>query len=374
MRDRSHEHVQRSGRGWGVFMTMQSIGGSFDFPRLETNASTAASVTLDSTDDYAAVILRAPATGTINKIHVRTASSTLSGTLSCEIQTLDASGNPSGTAYGSSAQADQVNPSGSTTYSFTVDASATEGDDIAIVFFLSALTSGSVQVSTSVATIFTTNFPYLCNRITGTGAGTKATGTPTISIEYSGGVFYECGTIPLWVISNLSIDADGAIRKAGNVIIPQGKISAKGAWAWLDADQNCWIDLIDTDGSTVLRTASIVAVRRTGNSHNFHRVLWDASGAVELAAGSTYRLVINTASTTAFTTRSYTGAPASAHLGQMSGGTNVYMTTHDGSSWTDTNTGRISIGLMVDQISDDAGGGGGGGMIVHPGMSGRLNG
>lgn len=69
----------------------------------------------------------------------------------------------------------------------------------------------------------------------------------------------------------------------------------------------------------------------------------------------------------------YGDVPSNAALKQLLGTTDFYYTVDNGAGgWTDTTTRTTFMGLIIDQIDDGAGGAGG--MIVHPGMVGGMRG
>lgn len=361
-------------------MTAAAIGGWTEFPGnpwVFSNSS--ATTTLDATTDYVAFVCKAPATGTIDKAYVRIGTTTLNGTLSVQIQNLDANGDPDGTAYGSCAQSD-VAVTGSednTTITFSsLACSATAGNYICIKVWASVVTSGSLNVVSNgaIGGSASIGFPYITTRTSGTGAGSHASASQGPTIEYSGGVYYQVGWIPASTTATENIDNDGAVRRLGNRLILPAPVTAVGMWAFIDNDTDTTtLKLYDTDGTTELATAALVAANRQGTASRIQWVLFGAAVDLSAGTGSPYRLVATTNNTSSTSAGIIVADNiVAAHMAMMPLGTAMYHTSHDGSSWTDTDTKRAAVGLLVSKFDDGAGGGGGGALLTHPGMNGRL--
>lgn len=344
-------------------MTSVALPGWVEVPQVGLMwAASDTAVTLDATTDYSAYICKAPATGTIDKLHVRVGTTTLSGTLSCQIQTLDASGDPSGTAYGSCAQADVAvtGTEDNTLITFSsLACSATIGDYIAIRVWASVVTSGSINVlaSATPSGLNVYGLPYSSNRTSGTGAGSEAVIAAGPVIEYSGAVYHQVGWAPQGTYGVEGIDNDSSVRRIGNRFILPASVTAIGCWVFIDNDNDTTtIKLYDTDGTTELATSALVAVNRQGTATRMQFVPFTAP--VNLSANTTnpYRLVITTSSNTTNAAQiAVLSNVAAAHMAMMPLGTAMYHTSHNGTSWTDTDTKRAAIGLLVSKMDDGSG-------------------
>jgi hypothetical protein len=253
-------------------MAATAVIGAIPYPSIPPSMSGSdASMALDATTDYVCWVIKAPATGTIDKCYFRIGSTTLVGTLSCQIQTLDASGDPSGSAYGSCAQSDLVvaGTEDNTNLTFSsLACSATKGDFIAIKLWSSAVTSGSGSIAFPAASLASVNFPYGVSRTTGSGAGTHSAAIGgSVSLEYSGAVFYEIGLLPACALNAINVDADSSVRRAGNIITPAVPITTTGCWAFVEVDNDTGtFKLYGTDGTTVLATHTLSSANRCGGS------------------------------------------------------------------------------------------------------------
>jgi hypothetical protein len=129
-----------------------------------------------------------------------------------------------------------------------------------------------------------------------------------------------------------------------------------GAWLSLDLDANADLVLYDTDGTTVLTSASLLAANRGSTGEMLAWTSFD--DAVDLPVGTGYRLSLKPTSTSDVSGYTVTVA-TNAHFGAMGGGTGMYLSTReDAGSWTETTTSRPLMGLVL--TGAEVGGGGGG--------------
>jgi len=362
-------------------MTATAFTGRSPLPPYPVSSLTAnGTVTLDAAGapdngvagDYVAWVLQAPATGTIDKVTIRLASTTATGgnaTLSCRIFSVDASGDPDDDAvYGSCAQSDYsvTGTDDNTFVTFSsLACSATKGDVICVTVWLSAIvTTCTCNVVTNAITWGTGNppqgFPYQTNRTTGTGAGTHSANVIGMSLEYSGNVFYQTYVGPCHTVLTENLDSDGTLQRQGNRIILPMAVTVDGFWAVLDNDTDTTVlKLYDTDGTTELATGTLVSANRNGTAGAMYHIPF-AGASVNLTANtaSPYRVVVttNNTSATAVGVRGITVNTA-AELNQLPLGTNCYYTSHNGSAWSDTTTQIAQIGLLVSKFDDGLGGG-----------------
>lgn len=359
-------------------MTAVAVGGAFMLPSVSIWASGDGTITLDAAGspdtgvagDYVSFVLQVPETGTIDAVTVRlaaTAATGGNGTLSCRIFNPDSAGDPDDdSVYGSCTQQDYAvtGTDDNTFVTFSgLACSATRGDTVAVTIWLSALvTTCSVNLvvvgSFASGAFPPSNFPYTSSRTTGTGAGSHSNVGYGVTIAYSGGERYDIGIMPALTSTTENMDADGTLRRVGNVFILPAPVTVHGAWVVYDNDTDTTsIKLYDTDGTTVLATSTGATAYRTTTSAGWNFVKF-AGSPVNLQANTTtgYRIVVETTNTssTAVVCRKIT-VNAAADLGQASMGQDWHYTSHNGTSWTDTTTARSAIGLMVSKIDDGNG-------------------
>jgi hypothetical protein len=136
-------------------------------------------------------------------------------------------------------------------------------------------------------------------------------------------------------------------------------MTAAGVWCYLDWDTDTTsLKLYDTDGSTVLGTVSLLTAARASTAN---RILYAPFAApVNLAANTSaaYRIVAETNNTSSTAAGVIVATAIVAnHMDMLSLGTACYHTSYNGTSWTDTDTKRAYIGLLVSKIDDGLGGG-----------------
>lgn len=353
-------------------MALQNIGGGGlalpSYHHLRLALGTASNI-LDVIGEKLACVFKVPKTGSIVAVGCRTGTVSGSGlSVSAGLETLS-SGDPSGTAYGGSV-AGSFTPTTNAFFEITLGtaASATIGDDIAVVFNLTAGTTPSVNIpaTNDASSGSTTVFPYI-DTYNGT-VWTKSSTTILISwIKYSDGTYEYTGMSPFIqstsAFNNGSTPDEYALYM--NLTAPCRTV---GFWLYANFPAATDIVLYDS-GSTALRTNTLNVSNLSGAT-GYHVYPW--SGGKQTLAAGVHRLSVKPTTTTNITiykAQVYSAAISDAWLG----GQNFKQSSRtDGGSWTEDGTLRLMGGLIIDQLDDGAGGGGG--MMVHPGMTGGVRG
>jgi len=352
------------------------------FPHIHkvNNSNTAFTFDAIATNsDTLALVFQIPKTGTISNIHYRVVGVTSPVmTHRCELRTVDAATglpNAAGTLYGSSSSitVDASTYSANTNYNAAVNAStATAGDVAAIVFDLSAFTSGSFtqmqQVSAflgdagGAASERAASLPYT---VTGNSpsAPTKNTNGYPLQcavLEYSTGEFVPIVGINSWVGASTghTIETPGTVR-AGNYFIPRTKRRAVGMYCECSFQAIIYLRLRLASDDSVLATCTLDPdIAATGNASTIYAV-FDAGATVTLTVGTAYYLTIEARDATGMTVP-YLGSGLSlAMLDVCPGGQDCYGVTHNGTSYTSYTSAnavrRYGIGLLTDQEDDGTG-------------------
>jgi hypothetical protein len=336
-------------------MTMTSIGW-MHYPKIDAGWSTGTgSQTMDAAGDLYAYIFRVPATGTISNVHYRVITNTAATmTLRIELRTVDATtGLPdaAGTLYGSSTSITTTTFASNTNYTAAVNCTgATAGDLVALVFDISAYTSGSFLFLTRPAgLLYTGNFPYSAANTTGATAVSSTT-TSGFGFEYSGGVYYPHSTFSCTAAgATTATVTNSGVTRRGNRLRPPVSMRAIGLWAHLDADGDCLLELRRESDDSLLATATLDKDVRGLTSAGNCEYLFDSAATVILAAGTDYYALVTGNSATATTIYQIASIPSNAMLDQLSGGKNCYGTSYN-ASYTDVDTSRYAIGLIFDQL------------------------
>lgn len=315
---------------------------------------------LDAAGEKVAVVMQAPKTGSIRKIHFRTGTVTSATDTDVRIETVDATtGNPTGTLFGTTTNVTVASASITanawiTTGALTADCAVTRGSDkIAIVI----APTGTPNYQVSYLTGNTNrNSPY---NVHYTASWSKTTfSLPVIALEYSDGTLAIAPGVYPWSAINTHSYGNGStpdeVALKFSLAAP---VRVTGVWAIADLDGDADFVLYDSDGSTVLASTSTDKDIRSGTSTKSGEWLFAASQ--QLSANTSYRLSLKPTSATTLTTYSFDVASA-AILDQLAGGRNFHHSTRvDAGSWTDTTTRRPFMGLIIDGIDDGAGGAGG---------------
>lgn len=338
-------------------MALQTISYPLMAPHLPTVSWSGNSVVLDNAADRIAWIVKAPKTGSIDRISFRTGTVTTSESVSVGIYTVDASGDPTSTAYGGMTAGAQATLAANTTYEVTLGtaASATIGDTIAIVVqFTSAV--GNLQIISNWSGGATSVFPYCDNNTAAAWAKVAGGAVPTVSVRYSDAAYYGVGGLPACNGAGQSFNTGSTPDEIGNIINVPFACRVWGFWLVADIDNAADVVLYDTNGTTVLRTVSIVPAERTGTGTGLYYMPFTTTQ--DLAINSSYRIVLKPTTGSNVQIQRMT-VLAAGHMDMAPLGQECYETSRaDAGAWTNTTTQRVSIGLLIDGLSDNVGGGG----------------
>lgn len=348
-------------------MALVGAGGVNPFPDT-TDLSllgAASTFTFDGATDLLAAVLTVPATGTIANVHYRVnASASPVCTLRIELRTVSATTgqpNAAGTLYGSSTSITVSNPTTGNKTAAVNATGATAGDVVAVVFDLSAFTSGSFALTLTVGPANVNpvlyQYPYSVRNTTGSTA-LNAVPYTAFALEYSTHTYYPLGVSTI-VGESATQNVNSTTPRAGNRIRSSVPRRAVGVWAQASSTT--------VDGTFKLRLASDDSILGTctfdkdqgvaGSGYCFR--YFDSGTTVNLAAGTDYYVLLEqSASASSDTIRYLQSIPETQQLDQLDGGRNCYGTTHNGTSYTDNNLTRFAIGVLYDQLDDGTGGAG----------------
>lgn len=352
-------------------MTLQTTSPVFCPAPLANAEFGHVTATLDAAGEKVAYILYVPQDGTITHVTFRVAALTTAQTLRVSLQTLDASGNPSGTLYGGSTAGTQASPTANTWYRVALGTGATAvgGDRIAIVVEWDA-TAGNLQIATYFSpAAFGPQMTYIDEYTTGAWVKTR-TRLGIFALDYSG-TYYPLIAAPITAATEAYTDSTANDERGNRISLPF-KARAIGAWMHGQIISTAGSGQIKLYGETTESVSLSYATLAAATDYYTHFV-WFANP-VTLNANTTYRLTLRATHASEFVGVIVGTATTAATLGAFDWGTSTYYTArgNDG-AWTDTNTKVALMGLIFDQLSDDAGGGAGG-VKFHPGMLGGMNG
>lgn len=359
-------------------MALQSIPGGLWIPTTITNlprgdytAAPAATV-LDATAEKAAVIFQVPVTGSIEKVGFQLGTVTEEDTLKVGLYTVDASGDPTTTAYGSMVAGTVTFADGddNTWQNVTLGtpATATKGDMVAAVIEFNSWTDGNLNIaylSESFAGTSGPNFPYIDHF---TAAWAKNNRVPILGVEYASAAYHVIdGVWPVTLVTNTAFNSSSAADEIALRFQLPFPARLSGFAFGLTPAAGANFDVVLYSGTTALDTFSFDGDHRGAALPYVY--FGKFTNPQELAANTVYRLALKPTTTTSITISRFT-VPSAAAMGQLSGGVQFYESTRvDAGAWTDTTTRRPYFFLQFDQFDDGTGGGSGG---EGPLIGGRL--
>lgn len=323
---------------------MISLSGNNFYPGV-FNGPTNSSFTIDAAGEKVAFGFRVPKTGNIDRISLVVATVTSSQTIRGGLETVDASGDPTGTQYGGSAVGTQASPAAQTAYEITLatPASATIGDRIAAVFqFDSSVGNlsiyGSQQyilpINTSYIDQYTTSWAHITNSL------------PVLSIRYDDGIYYNIGVMPAAVPTAVTFNSGSTPDERGNKITIPYAIRAIGMWYVLDQDNACDIVLYDSDGTTALETVAVSSIYRGATTTQLGFAYFPER--ILKKNGVVYVAIKPGASNVATQTLA---ALSAGHWAAFTGGTNIVgVSRTNAGSWTEDAALRHPCGLIFNGI------------------------
>lgn len=337
-------------------MAIVAAAGLYQFPdHLAMGGNTTANFfTFDGASDLNAVILHLPATGTISNVHYRinTITSPLL-TLRTEIRTVDLTTglmNAAGTLYGSSTSITVVNPTtGNKTAA--VNCTATGGDLVAIVWDLSAYTSGSfTQTQRLGGSPAFANFPYQIVNTTGSNV-LQQDSMNGFALEYGSHVYYpleySCICSAGWTAAGSTVSNSGVTRR-GNRFTPGFTMRAVGIHVSGDLDGDVLLRLRLASDDSILATCTVDKDVRGNTAGGSGHYFFDSKAVITLTADTAYYVLMEGNSAT--TSSIFQLVPAEAQqLDQLSGGQNCYGTSYN-AGYSDVNALRYNIGVLFDGV------------------------
>lgn len=311
---------------------------------------------LDDADDAIAMTFLAPKTGTISKIGFYVTAVTGSPpSYQAVLNTIDASGKPSGSLYGgSAAETVAISATGWTWITLSTPGSATAGDPVAAVL-------KPTGTAPSAANCITASYGSIGVHGYGsmrfTTAWGSSTGSGIMAIQYNGGDVFGLALTTDAIAASFANDDtpdeigakfiapfDATLHRAtiyaypvnfdgtAAIVLYDGADNTLATWTITDADHAKW-----TGGVTL-----------------------QAAAGIGLTGGATYRITIKPSSTTNVALFRYKFESAAAKLFAPWAGSFSATERTDGGAWTDTANDMIECALELSVDFAELGDGGGG--------------
>jgi hypothetical protein len=313
-------------------------------------------------------VFQVPQSGTITKAGIRIHTCASAVTSRLGLYTVDSSGNPTSTLYGSGNYG-TFTPSANTYSEVTLGtaATATAGDFVALVVEFDS-TAGDMFVSGANGTYTLHAIGYSAKN---SGSWAKSTtGAPIMAHVYysdSGGIWPYIGCGPFTGVAatatfnlNTSLDTSGhnADEHALKITVPF-KCRVAGIWHNFAAASGADHEAILYSGTTAQQTLALDGDFAASTSINGVRSCLFATGQ-SVDAGATVRAAIRATTATNLTYRRMPlfAAGSEQSLGIPQGTCLSYRSDAGSNAWNDSTTNLPMIGLIIDQLDDGAGGSG----------------
>lgn len=342
------------------------------FPAVAPVSPSLQAFTLDETTDALEFIFAAPAgvaSTTITRLGFR--QGTLTGTapvFRVSLQGVDGTGIPDGTIKASGSAFFDYTPTSGNNNKWqwvTLGASyaAAPGEILALVI---KYQSGTIDASnkcsfTSTLAINSQNFPYVITNAA--GVRTKTQGP----LVYGFGTTGQAYGSPLDSTTNTSFNSGSTPDEhACRFLLPTGwgstyRIRGVGL-AFVTGAAGHVLRVTLYSGTTVLQQVDWDTDHATGFANVVADILFDESSLTDLSYGSVYRLGLAPQDTTNQNVGHITVA-ANADLDAYPGGLEMYTSTRtDAGAWTDIDTRRLNLDLLLDDLTGGAGGSSGAGL------------
>ena len=354
-----------------AIVDVTSGGAPITYPFLWSTGSgsiSRSSVTFSATITRIMGILTVPKAGNIRKIGWGTRSAATPQSIDVRLETIGASGLPSGTLWGTNTTGTVASPAANTNYwtTMTADATVSAGDRVAVVIQWTS-TTGSVQVERHVSGVIECDASNYVGTYT-SGSWAKAGNPPAFGLEYDDGTYGFANSFPPCTSTTLALNTGTTPDEAGLYFQLPFKCRLRGVQLvkTFPASATFAMKFYDSDGSTVL-TSTTGIDSDWAQADGFFRHLFATSATIE--ANTNYRLTFLPETATSHSI-SYVDMATNTQLGCWPGGTNLYWTQRtDAGAWTETNTRQPLFWLLIDGIDYTAGG-----LLRHPGMMGGFNG
>jgi hypothetical protein len=321
---------------------------------------------MTSAGHYLAYVICAREDMTISHVGFRTGAAAGSPTVEVRIETVDASGMPSGTLWATNTNVTSgtISASANPLQALTAAASITKGQVFCVKVAFASGTSLIIQNLSSLAALFTNSLPY---SVANSGTPTKAIiGAGILALGSNSTTFYNVpGFLPVTTYSGNAFNNTNAAKRGLRFTPPMNCRAIGIRWHNSNASGDFNAVLYD-DGGTELSSSSTAfdGDHNSGSANATITVYFDNT--VTLTAGTAYRIAIEPSSATNVNVGTYT-LPSSDYFSGTPARSNAQYTTFASGSWTDSTTQLPLMDVILDQIDNGSGSGGGGGQRVISG-------
>lgn len=345
-------------------MTLVSLPSPILWPGIAVTVAGAPTIaagpTVDAAGEYIAYVFCAKEDMVVSHVGFRAGTSTGSPTIEVRIETVDASGLPSGTLWATNTNGTTGTVSSNTNVlqALTASASITKGQVFCVKIAYASGTSQVIQVINNINTIPSASLPYI---VTNTGTPTKSAfgnNSSLVALGSSSTTFYHVpGAYPLSAAGAGTFNNTNSAKRGLRFTPPMNCRVIGIRWFSASAvgDYNA---VIYSDAGSELSSSSTAFDGDYSGGIVATSVYFD--NPVTLTAGTTYRAAIEPSSATNVNVSTIT-LPTVNYRTSSPAGTTAHYTTFATATWTDTATDTLPLlDILIDQVDDGAGSGGGG--------------
>ncbi len=240
-----------------------------------------------------------------------------------------------------------------------VKRTVTRGERIGCVIdFVSFVASDSFSVSMlRTDTLSMGAIAYSADGSAGTYTKGSVSNVPILALKYDDGTYASFApdmACPISAINTYTINNASTPDEVGMKFQFDAPVRARGAWVFIDLDNDCEIVLYDSGGSA-LQTVTVDKDIRHSSGTTIMPYFVFFTTSEELTENADYRLVFKAGASNC----SVYGfeCPGSAYLAAMPQGANSVLTSRtNAGAWTDTTDEQFLGGLIIDGIDDGTGG------------------
>lgn len=349
-------------------MTLITLQSPIVWPGIVNHTVTAPglsnAVTLTTAGHYLAFITSAKEDMSITHVGFRAGTSAGSPTIEVRIETLDASGMPSGTLWATDTNGTTgtVTSNTSVLQALTATATITKGQVFCVKVAFATGTSQILQyVGFGTAVASGSALPY---QVANTGTPTKSLfsgASLCFALGSSSTTFYQVpGLFPASAVGTATFNNTNSAQRGLRFTPPMDCRAIGIRWYNSNSSGNYNIALYN-DAGTELSSSSTAFDGDHSALLNQGTMAAYFDSTVTLSAGTTYRIAVEPTSATNCSVLPFT-LPSTDYRSATPAGTMAHYTTFASGSWTDTATDQLPLmDLIIDQIDDGTGSGSSGG-------------
>lgn len=314
--------------------------------------------TLDATGEYITYVQVAREDMVLSHVGFRVGTVANSPTVEVRIETLDASGIPSGTLWGTNTNGTSatLTTNSNPLVALTAAATITKGEAFAVKIVWGGVATSSVivQLTNSLPMPYNSSAPYSVINTTGSAVKASLGAMGSLAFGSSATTFYYVpGFFPTTAFSGAVFNNTNSAKRGLKFTIPMKARAIGIRWLGGAAVGDYNAVLLDTSNN-VLATGTFDGDVTAANSGAPLSVYFTTQATL---TPGTYRVAIEPTTTTNVNVSTYT-LPSSDYFSATPAGLTAVYSTFVSGTWTDSTTQLPAMDVILDQLDDGAGSGG----------------